>query len=134
MTPEEQVNHLVQYFDDESQKAPIFTYSSDILLDPKVVLMPGIVWVLTNSDVRKVWTGQLNYDDSTQLDEDDKLNEFSKGMLWPNQRTFNAQFSDRLPLCEADNLNPCKKDACPLYKSDLPTPICREFKIAFARD
>lgn len=98
-----------------------------------------ITYPLSHSDVRKVISGESNYDE-LPLDAD---NEIYKGFAFEDQAAIIMANQDKEPLCEALEMKPCKKEACPLYvavgakDSDGDTisnaPLCREFKIAFKR-
>ena len=91
--------------------------------------MPLSIWPESNSNVRKVIDGEIEYN-SLPYDED---NEVYKGMLTPEQQDVVIENEGKEVLCEALDMNPCLGEKCELYRTDITPPVCREFKMAFEK-
>jgi hypothetical protein len=113
----------------------LFNYTYDAL--PHLMTYP-----LSHEDVKKVISGELNYD-TLLVDDDEIENEGYKGFAFKDQAKIVKRNLDKEPLCEAFNMQPCKKEECPLYiapgskdsegKVITEIPLCREFKMAFRK-
>ena len=104
-----------------------FDYTVDAL--EKGGIMPGSIWPDSNKRVAGVVKGTLDYN-SLPVDE---LNEYHKGGLFSEQQDIILRNNGKEPLCEALDMQPCLKDKCELYKSNLGPPVCGEYKMAFRR-
>ncbi len=110
----------------------VFNYAYDAL--PHLMTYPD-----SHADVRKVIAKELDYN-KLPFDEE---NELYKGIALKDQVGIVKANQGRRPLCEALDMLPCKKEACPIYiapgakdyegKVITKVPLCREFKIAFKK-
>ena len=105
-----------------------FSYTIDSLLNS--TLVPYEVWPESNGRVAKVISGKVDYDGLPA----DTENEIYKSWAFPKQQEIIAQNDIGKALCEAQGMDPCKKEQCVLYDSTNGTPYCREFKIAFRKN
>ena len=109
-----------------------FNYTCDAL--PYLMTFPE-----SHDDTKKIISGEIDYQ---RMPFDDE-NELYKGWALNDQATIVKANQDNKPLCEALDMQDCKKEACPIYiaagskdsEGNIVTkvPLCREFKIAFKK-
>jgi len=102
---------------------------SVILIENKIINQIKMFQILDNETVKKVITGERDYDD---IPVEDPGNEIVKGYFFKDQSDFIEQFGHGDPLCSVTQ-GPCLKDRCQLY-ADMghKHPVCREYKIYFS--
>lgn len=134
MDIKETVAYLGQTREDEAKRDRTkYIYTHDVL-DNSALVFPGTTWTLSNTVVAKIISGEINYDDPPISDDEEVMNEFTKGTLWPEQQTIVNTSAGRTKLCEALAHQPCREEKCLLYTlPDNLTPVCREFKLAFQK-
>jgi len=109
-----------------------FNYTYDAL--PHLMTYPD-----SHDDVKGVISGKV---DHNRLPFDEE-NELYKGFALKDQKEIIEANEGKEPLCEALDMRPCKKEACPIYmapgskdpegKIITEVPLCCEFKIAFKK-
>lgn len=106
-----------------------FEFASDIHVSPIKKPYP-------NSMVRQAMNGRRKIDDLPVYVNDTQ----NQNISLVNQQVFVNKHRDQEMMCEVLRNSPCKKEDCPFYQHpgtysflDPKTPLCREFKISFAR-
>lgn len=128
MNEKEELQLLKMLQEDEAGRdRKKFDYTGDALRDGGI--MPLSIWPEANENVRRVIEGEVDYD-ALPVDPE---NEFHKGGLFTEQQDIIVRNNGRQVLCEAREMRVCLAEKCPLYKSDLSPPVCREYKMAFRR-
>ena len=101
---------------------------SALLILDRTIFEVKMFTTLDDETVRKVISGETNYDD---IPIDDRENEILKGYFFKDQAAFVAEYGDGSPLCCVTE-SACLKEKCQLYTTTLqPKPICREYKMYF---
>lgn len=85
--------------------------------------------VETRDNLLAVINHKMQYDELPAHPDADP----AKGYLFEDQRLLISNNSGLEPKCEAMNLAPCLKDACPMYISESTPPVCREYQMAFRK-
>jgi hypothetical protein len=109
-----------------------FTYTYDAL--PHLM-----TWPESHGNVRGVISGSLDYDNLPFELE----NEAYKGIACKDQCVIVMANQGKEPLCEALDMQNCRKEGCSLYITPgekdsegnviTKVPLCREFKMAFCK-
>lgn len=124
--------------DEETRDRGRFFYTFDAIKRNWIGGTDHIIWPEPNINIRAVINGEVTYD-NLPYDGD---NEIHKGMCIKDQHFIVGKNQDEKLLCEAREMKDCLKKDCEFFVpkghvdsegNQYPTPVCREFKIAFRR-
>jgi len=125
----EQEQHLRAQLesDEEKRDRGQYTYTIDALLDNSII--PLSIWPESNENVASIIKKEVDYNSLPF----DGANEIHKGFLNTEQQDILLQHEHREALCEAQDMQPCKKEDCELFNTKLAPPVCSEYKIVFEK-